>query len=77
MGDRRETREARRCGICGRRLIGDYYYYGRCREHQTTKDADAKVDALAVEAKRRGMSYGQYVAAIKEAEQNDATGKRH
>lgn len=51
------------CEICGVRLIGEFYYSGRCALHQTTKDADAKLTSDAVKAKQRGLSYGQYMAA--------------
>jgi hypothetical protein len=61
-----EQRGARRCAICGARLISDYYYTGRCAVHQTTKEADAKIGKDAVVAKRAGLSYGQYMAVKKE-----------
>jgi hypothetical protein len=54
------------CEVCGAQLIKDYYYTGRCALHQTTKDPDDKLSAAAVAAKRRGLSYGQYMAALRE-----------
>lgn len=61
-----ERRESRHCQICGNRLHRDYYYTGRCAEHQTTKDWGAKLTAASVEAKKPGLSYGQLMAAKKE-----------
>lgn len=66
MSNPYEQRGARVCKVCGARLIKDYYYSGRCAKHQTSKDADARLGRAAVAAKRKGMSYGQYMAAKKE-----------
>ncbi len=57
-----EKREDRRCKICGKRLIGKYYWMGRCSKHQTLKGQGAQLTSDASEAKARGLSYGQYMA---------------
>jgi hypothetical protein len=61
-----EARKGRYCKICHKSLHGDFYYTGRCAEHQTTQDSDIKLTADAVEAKRHGLSYGQLIAAKRE-----------
>ena len=55
-------RTKRKCEICGKVLIMEYYYTGRCRLHQTTKDFDAKISADVAAAERKGLSYVQYMA---------------
>lgn len=62
----RTTCGSRYCKICGKALIGDYYYTGRCAHHQTTSDPDTRLSKDAIEAKLRGLSYGQLMAAKKE-----------
>lgn len=70
-------RYLRKCSICGTNLIGDFFYMGRCRLHQTTKDFDAKISADVVAAESRGLSYGQYMALKeKEVHSHGTTGKR-
>lgn len=68
MAKKSDERGPRFCEVCGRRLIRDYYYSGRCHAHQTTKTPDVQLTAAAVSAKSRGMSYGQYMAAKKEGQ---------
>lgn len=70
-------RNARKCAICGTNLIGDFYYAGRCRQHQTTKDFDVKISQDVVAAESQGLSYGQYMALKeKEVQSHGTTGKR-
>lgn len=57
-----EKREDRRCAVCGTRLIGKYYWTGRCSKHQAGKGRGAQLTSAASEAKARGLSYGQYMA---------------
>ena len=61
-----EKREDRRCAVCGRRLIGKYYWMGRCSKHQIAKGREDKLIRDAAAAKALGMSYGQYMALKKE-----------
>lgn len=61
-----EKREDRRCKVCGKRLIGKYYYAGRCSKHQTVKSAGADLTRDASAAKALGLTYGQYMALKKE-----------
>ena len=61
-----QSREGRFCQICGKSLHRDYYYTGRCALHQTSSEPDLKLTRDAVEAKHRGLSYGQLIAAKKE-----------
>ena len=63
---KKQSQEERFCRICGKSLRRNYYYTGRCALHQTTPDPDLKLTRDAVEAKRRGLSYGQLMAAKKE-----------
>lgn len=61
-----EKRELRKCSVCGKRLIGKYYWMGRCAKHQTVKSAGANLTGDASAAKAAGLSYGQYMALKKE-----------
>ena len=61
-----EKEEVKRCKICGVRLHRKYQASGRCCHHQYTKGEDTQVIDDAAEAKKRGMSYGEYIAAKRE-----------
>lgn len=61
-----EPRESRKCKVCGKRLIGKYYWTGRCATHQTAKNAEASLLDDIAAARARGISYGQYMALKKE-----------
>lgn len=63
-----EKEETKRCKICGARLIKKYKATGRCCHHQFKKGEDATLTDDAVEAKKRGMSYGEYMARKKEGQ---------
>lgn len=59
-----ELRSPRFCSTCGKKLIGKYYFMGRCATCHVPADLQLVIDAKA--AKKHGMTYGYYMAAKRE-----------